>query len=61
MGTVLSFIFVSLGVVKPSLMAAYSSTCFGIIFVSILKIFHVRPLRRRLIMQGEMEAEIQVA
>jgi hypothetical protein len=60
-GTVLSFIFVSLGVVKPSLMAAYSSTCFGIIFVSILKIFHVRPLRRRLIMQGEMEAEIQVA
>jgi hypothetical protein len=45
-GTVLSFIFVSLGIVKPSLMAAYSSTCFGIIFVSILKIFHVRPLRK---------------
>ena len=60
-GTVLSFIFVSLGIVKPSLMAAYSSTCFGIIFVSILKIFHVRPLRRRLIMQGEMEGEIQIA
>jgi len=29
--------------------------------VSVLKIFHLRPLRRRLIMQSETEAEIQVA
>jgi hypothetical protein len=32
------------------LMAAYSSTLFGIIFVAILKIFHVRPYRKNLIL-----------
>jgi hypothetical protein len=52
-GTIISLILVSLGVIKPSLMAAYSSTSFGIIFVSILKIFHVRPLRRKLILENE--------
>jgi hypothetical protein len=34
-------------------MAAYSSTSFGIIFVSILKIFHLRPLRRQLILESD--------
>lgn len=53
-GTVASLIFVSLGIIKPSLMAAYSSTSFGIIFVSILKIFYVRPYRRRLILDAEI-------
>jgi hypothetical protein len=52
-GTIISLIVFSLGLVKPSLMAAYSSTSFGIIFVSILKIFHIRPLRRTLIMESE--------
>jgi len=52
-GTIISLILVSLGVIKPSLMAAYSSTSFGIIFVSIFKIFHLRPLRRRLLMETE--------
>ena len=52
-GTIISLILVSLGVITPSLMAAYSSTSFGIIFVSILKIFHVRPLRRKLILESE--------
>jgi hypothetical protein len=52
-GTIISLILVSLGVIKPSLMAAYSSTSFGIIFVSILKIFHVRPYRRKLILETE--------
>ena len=52
-GTIISLILVSMGVIKPSLMAAYSSTSFGIIFVSILKIFHVRPLRRTLILESE--------
>lgn len=61
-GTVLSLILVSLGVVKFSLMAAYSSTSFGIIFVSIVKIFHVRPYRRRLIMDAETaERQVQPA
>jgi hypothetical protein len=55
-GTIISLILVSLGVIKPSLMAAYSSTSFGIIFVSIFKIFHLRPLRRRLVMESETAA-----
>jgi len=52
-GTIISLILVSLGVIKPSLMAAYSSTSFGIIFVSIFKIFHLRPERRKLLMEAE--------
>jgi hypothetical protein len=53
-GTIISLILVSLGVIKPSLMAAYSSTSFGIIFVSVFKIFHLRPARRRLLLEAEM-------
>jgi len=52
-GTIISLILVSLGVIKPSLMAAYSSTSFGIIFVSVFKIFHLRPLRRKLLLEAE--------
>ncbi len=52
-GTIVSLILVSLGVSKFSLMAAYSSTSFGIIFVSIFKIFHLRPVRRLLLMESE--------
>lgn len=54
-GTVVSLVFLALGIVKPSLMAAYSSTMFGILFVAILKIGHVRPLRRRLILEIEFQ------
>ncbi len=57
-GTVISLIMVSMGIITQSIMAAYASTSFGIIFVSILKIFHIRPLRRELIMQSE-EAPVQ--
>jgi len=53
-GSVLSLILMSIGVGKVSMMA-YSSTSFGIIFVSVLKIFHVRPLRRQLIMESETQ------
>jgi len=55
-GSVLSLILMSIGVGKISMMA-YASTAFGIIFVSVLKIFHVRPLRRQLIMDMESEAQ----
>lgn len=54
-GTIISLILVSLGVIKPSLMAAYSSTSFGILFVSIFKICHLRPLCRRLLLESELE------
>ncbi|MSU35894.1 MAG: hypothetical protein EXS36_12480 [Pedosphaera sp.] len=53
-GSVLSLILMSIGVGKISMMA-YASTSFGIIFVSVLKIFHVRPLRRHLIMESELQ------
>ncbi len=53
-GTIISLILVSVGVFKqPSLMAAYSSTSFGIIFVSAFKIFHLRPARRKLLIESE--------
>jgi hypothetical protein len=57
-GTIVSLILVSLGLIKnPSLMAAYSSTAFGIIFVSIFKIFHLRPARRLILLEAERVAE----
>jgi hypothetical protein len=52
-GTVASLILVAIGIVEASLMAAYASTLFGILFVALLKVFHVRPMRRRLIMEAE--------
>jgi hypothetical protein len=55
-GTIISLILVSLGVIQPSLMAAYSSTSFGIIFVSVFKIFHLRPERRKLLLEAEAPA-----
>lgn len=54
-GSVLSLGCLALGIIKPSLAAAYSSTLFGIIFVAILKICHVRPVRRRLLLEREQE------
>ena len=51
-GTVASLILVVLNIVDASLMAAYASTLFGIIFVAVLKIGFLRPLRRRLILEN---------
>jgi hypothetical protein len=52
-GTIISLILVSLQVFKFSLMAAYSSTSFGIIFVVIFKIFNLRPMRRKLVLEAD--------
>ncbi len=52
-GTVLSLILLAMDIVQASLIAAYASTLFGIIFVAILKVFHVRPLRRTIIINVE--------
>jgi hypothetical protein len=54
-GTIVCLILVSLGIIQQSLMAAYSSTSFGVIFVSIFKIFNLRPVRRQLLMQAEAQ------
>lgn len=56
-GTASSLVLLTLGVIKPSLMSAYASTLFGILFVAILKILHVRPLKRQLIIASQEEAQ----
>ena len=54
LGTIVSFILFSLNVVHQfSLMVAYSSTSFGIIFVSVFKICHLRAARRKLLLEAE--------
>jgi hypothetical protein len=55
-GTIVCLILVSLGIIQQTLMAAYSSTAFGVIFVSIFKIFNLRPARRQLLLQAEARA-----
>jgi hypothetical protein len=55
-GTIVCLILVSLGIIQQTLMAAYSSTAFGVIFVSIFKIFNLRPVRRHLLMQAEEQS-----
>ena len=56
-GTIISLILVSLKIMEASLMAAYGSTSFGIIFVSIFKIFHLRPTRRRMLLESETSSD----
>jgi hypothetical protein len=51
-GTVLSLILVAVGIVEASLMAAYASTLFGILFVAVLKVLNLRPYRRHLIIEA---------
>jgi len=50
-GTVLSLILLAMDIVQASLIAAYASTLFGIIFTAILKIFHLRLYRRKLLIE----------
>jgi hypothetical protein len=55
-GTIVALILAIMGVAQFSLMAGYSSTAFGIIFVSVFKIFQLRPYRRQLLMEGAATA-----
>lgn len=54
-GTVLSLVLIAVKYIEPSLMVAYASTLFGILFVSLLKIFHVRPYRRLLLIDADRQ------
>jgi hypothetical protein len=56
-GTIVCLILASLSLTQFSLMAAYSCTAFGILFVSVFKIFQLRPVRRQLLLQAEAELE----
>lgn len=51
-GTVISLLMLAMGIVQASLVAAYASTLFGIIFVALLKVLHLRPLRRKYILEA---------
>ncbi|MFP4283192.1 MAG: hypothetical protein ACLFU2_11265, partial [Opitutales bacterium] len=51
-GTVSALLLVVLEMVDASLMAAYASTLFGILFVAILKVIVLRPYRRQLIIEA---------
>ena len=51
-GTVMSLIFLAMGQDQQGMMAAYTSTLFGILEVAIFKVFILRPYRQKLIVQG---------
>lgn len=55
-GTATALVLQVLGVIEPNLLAAYSSNLFGITCVALVKIRHVRPYKRQLILDGQIEA-----
>lgn len=52
-GTATALVLQVLGVIEPNLLAAYSSNLFGITCVAIVKIRHVRPYKRQLILDSQ--------
>ncbi len=52
-GTATALVLQVLGVIEPNLLAAYSSNLFGITCVALVKIRHVRPYKRELILEGQ--------
>ena len=62
LGTIIAFILYSMSRGQQfSLMVAYSSTSFGIIFVSFFKIFHLRPARRKLLLEADAASPARIA
>ncbi len=55
-GTVASLVMLAMNIVQASLVAAYASTLFGIIVTAVLKIVHIRALRRVLILEMQAPA-----
>ena len=52
-GTATALVLQVLHLIDPNLLAAYSSNLFGIICVALVKIRHVRPFKRRLILESQ--------
>jgi hypothetical protein len=52
-GTATALVLQVLGVIDANLLAAYSSNLFGIVCVALVKIRHVRPYKRELIMESQ--------
>jgi hypothetical protein len=55
-GTATALVLQVLSVIEANLLAAYSSNLFGIVCVALVKIRHVRPFKRRLILEGQAPA-----
>jgi len=51
-GTATALVLQVLGFIDANLLAAYSSNLFGIVCVALVKIRHVRPYKRRLILES---------
>jgi hypothetical protein len=52
-GTAAALVLQVLGVLEANLLAAYASNLFGIVCVALVKIRHVRPYKRQLILEGQ--------
>lgn len=57
-GTATALVLQVLGIIEPNLLAAYSSNLFGITCVALVKIRHVRPYKRELILESQVESKI---
>jgi hypothetical protein len=55
-GTAAAMVLITLGIAKANLIAAFSSNLFGITCVALVKIYHVRPYKRQLILEGQIAA-----
>jgi hypothetical protein len=55
-GTATALVLQVLGLIEANLLAAYSSNLFGIVCVALVKIRHVRPYKRQLIVEAQSGA-----
>jgi hypothetical protein len=55
-GTATALVLQVLGLIEANLLAAYSSNLFGIVCVALVKIRHVRPYKRKLILENQLPA-----
>lgn len=55
-GTATALVLQVLGLIDANLLAAYSSNLFGIVCVALVKIRHVRPYKRKLILESQGSA-----
>ena len=60
-GTATALVLQVLHIIPGDLLAAYSSNLFGIICVALVKIRHVRPYKRTLILQSQATSNVMTA
>ncbi len=60
-GTATALVLQVLGVIEPNLLAAYSSNLFGITCVALVKIRSVRPYKRTLILESQIQTAPKLA